>query len=164
MLFRSNKACSIANHLLAMQDREDIYDEINGCVAACNSNCQRLTRKMLLCLANYACGQHSIEFNKGECCGTNPPCAYIEAPGGIRQGGCTRNPKGVKIFICKNANSVHCNPLGTGVPVTDAVIHELLHCCGLKHGALEEPRTCNSIMTCCILKKVGINPPRHKCC
>ncbi|GIK32360.1 MAG: RHS repeat protein [Armatimonadetes bacterium] len=158
------KACWVANIVLALEDREDVYGEINDCVAACNSTCQRLTRKMLLCLSNYACGRHSIEFNKGDCCGSNPPCAYVEAPGGIRQGGCTSNPKGVKIFICKNVNSAGCNPLGTGVPITDAVIHEILHCCGLKHGGLPEPRTCNSIMSCCILKKVGINPPRHKCC
>ena len=157
------KACMAAQLLGALEHREDIYSDINDCVRRCRTDCPNLTRKMMLCLQRYACGNHSLQFNKGRCLSSSS-CAYVEAPNGVREGGCTRMVGAIKIFICARCTSTGCNPLGHGVPVTDAVIHEILHCCGLGHGGRPEPLTCNSILTCCILKKVGRIPPTIKCC
>ncbi len=160
-----SKACGIVSGLLAKDGTsQDVYGDINDCIKSCTNKCPSITRKNLICLQTYTCTNFTLQFQKGDCCGSSPPCAYTVTSKGGGQGSCIKGPTGINIYICAYDPNGNCNPLGLPIPVTTSVIHEVLHCCGLGHGPESEPNTCNTISACCILKASGSIPPNTKCC
>ena len=147
----------------------DLYDKINSCLQASEPRClpqNRLTRKTALCVQGIACNRNrNINFNPVSCCPRgvhDGDCAWVDSPG-LKMGGCLNNPHTPTINICASVDSPACNSFGTPNGVAQTILHEMLHCCGIKHGPKEEPNTCNSILACCIFTAIGLNPDSTRC-
>jgi RHS repeat-associated protein len=133
--------------------------KINHCLVAIGGGaCRHFDRGVLDCMLSF-CAGFGIVTCGGPDCGPNT-CAHTCLPSGFF-------PLRIIELCYPNLSQHGCSDIH-GDPnlnnVSETLLHEMGHCCGVAHGNHPVGYQCNDLMACCILEVMhGEGDPANKC-